>query len=110
MNRPAYALFMVLALATFLIVRWLVPKPAAMAKLPWQARWALTIAAFFGGIIGAKLPFIVLNQNDPTDFWSWASDGKTIATGLVGAYLGVELCKVLWGIRAKTGDGFALPL
>lgn len=110
MNRPAYALFMMLALITFLVVRWLMPKSPSMAKLPWQIQWALAFSAFLGGILGAKLPFIIMNQDDPTNFWAWASDGKTITTGLFGAYLGVELGKLLWGITAKTGDSYALPL
>src|SRR5205085_4282022 len=36
--------------------------------------------------------------------------GKTITTGLAGAYAGVELAKLALGIRVKTGDAFALPL
>ena len=110
MNRPAYALFMLLSLITFLVVRLLMPRSLSVARLPWQLQWALGISAFLGGIAGAKLPFIIMNQDDPTNFWVWASDGKTITTGLLGAYLGVELAKLLWGIRAKTGDSYALPL
>lgn len=110
MNRNAYALFMLLSLITFLVVRWRMPKPVAVAKLPWQIQWALAFSAFLGGILGAKLPFIIMNQDDPTNFWAWAGDGKTITTGLLGAYLGVELAKLFWGIRAKTGDSYALPL
>ena len=41
---------------------------------------------------------------------AWAADGKTITTGLIGAYLAVEFAKWLLGIRIKTGDSFALPL
>lgn len=110
MNRNAYALFMLLSLVTFVVVRWRMPKSVAVAKLPWQIQWALAFSAFLGGILGAKLPFIIMKLDDPTNFWAWASDGKTITTGLLGAYLGVELAKLLWGIRAKTGDSYALPL
>lgn len=38
------------------------------------------------------------------------STNKTLTTGLVGAYLGVELAKFGLGIRARTGDSFAIPL
>lgn len=110
MNRNAYALFMFLSLVTFLVVRWRMPKSPSVARLPWQVQWALGMAAFVGGILGAKLPFIIMQQEDPTSFWAWASDGKTITTGLLGAYLGVELAKLLWGIQVKTGDSYALPL
>jgi phosphatidylglycerol---prolipoprotein diacylglyceryl transferase len=43
-------------------------------------------------------------------FTVWFSDGKTITAGLIGAYLGVELGKLLLGVRAKTGDSLAVPL
>lgn len=33
-----------------------------------------------------------------------------MTTGLIGAYLGVELVKLALGIRVKTGDTFAVPL
>lgn len=110
MNRPAYALFMMLALLTFLVVRWLMPKSASVARLNWQTQLGLGMAAFLGGILAAKLPFIIMQQEDPTSFWAWASDGKTITTGLLGAYLGVELAKLILALHVKTGDSFALPL
>ena len=37
-------------------------------------------------------------------------DGKTITTGLIGAYLGVEIAKFAMNVHVKTGDTFALPL
>jgi phosphatidylglycerol:prolipoprotein diacylglycerol transferase len=36
--------------------------------------------------------------------------GKTITTGLIGAYIGVEVVKLILGIRVKTGDDFAVPI
>src|SRR5207248_8358337 len=67
------------------------------------------LGAFLGGVLGAKLPFAFAGGGD----WfadAWLADGKTVTTGLVGAYLGVELAKWLLGVRGKTGDAFALPL
>jgi phosphatidylglycerol---prolipoprotein diacylglyceryl transferase len=108
--RLAYSLFMVLAAAVFLLARRVFPGSAPLAKLPWRTRWALLLAAFIGGALGAKLPFALTSTDG---FWSdtaWLADGKTITTGLIGAYLGVELTKWVLSIHIKTGDGFALPL
>jgi prolipoprotein diacylglyceryltransferase len=97
---------MLLAAAVFLLVRRCSPTPAAVAALPRSDRFALAGAAFVGGVLGAKLPF-ALGGDAGTD---WLADGKTITTGLIGAYLAVELVKMALGVRVKTGDAFALPL
>ncbi|MBI3822846.1 MAG: prolipoprotein diacylglyceryl transferase [Planctomycetes bacterium] len=105
--RPYYTLFMLLSLAVFLAARQLLPKSRALARLTWRQRTMLALAGFIGGAFGAKLPFL-----DTGDGWMviWFRDGKTITTGLVGAYLGVELAKLALNIRVKTGDSFAIPL
>src|SRR6516164_8836182 len=108
--RLSYALFMLLALGVFLLARRVLPQPPALAKLTWKQRLGLGLAAFIGGTLGAKLPFAV---GHPAGWWdgaAWFSDGKTIVAGLIGAYLAVELTKLLLHIRVKTGDTFALPL
>jgi phosphatidylglycerol:prolipoprotein diacylglycerol transferase len=40
----------------------------------------------------------------------FAQGGKTVAGGLLGGWLGVELAKRVSGIRRRTGDLFVLPL
>jgi phosphatidylglycerol---prolipoprotein diacylglyceryl transferase len=106
--RAAYGLFMLLALAVFVLARRCLPR-AATANLPPHQRLLLALAAFVGGTFAAKLPFAW-----STGAWyrpeAWVADGKSITTGLVGAYLAVEVVKVVLGIRVKTGDSFALPL
>jgi phosphatidylglycerol---prolipoprotein diacylglyceryl transferase len=104
--RVAYAAFMLLAAAVFLLVRRCSPMPPAVAALPRLDRFALAGAAFVGGVFGAKLPF-AFGGDASAD---WLADGKTITTGLIGAYLAVELVKLALGVRVKTGDAFALPL
>jgi prolipoprotein diacylglyceryltransferase len=107
--RVAYAVFMLLAAAVFLLARRCLPRSAALAlPLPQQA--ALALAAFVGGTLAAKLPFVLARSGDWTQPEAWIADGKTITTGLIGAYLAVELAKVVLGVRTKTGDTFALPL
>ena len=105
--RLAYLAFMLLAMAAFFLARRLFPGPRPV-RLPIAEKLALALAAFVGGTVAAKLPFI---WGGPVFDWTlWAADGKTITTGLIGAYLGVEVVKLALGIRVKTGDNLAVPL
>ena len=107
--RFAYAAFMLGALAIFILARRCFPSPGGFSTLSWRERTGIGLAAFIGGVLGAKLPFVFTRGAD----WfgsAWLADGKTVTTGLIGAYVGVELAKLVLGIRAKTGDAFALPL
>jgi prolipoprotein diacylglyceryltransferase len=108
MNQPAYTTFMLLATVAFVLVRAMMPRQSA--ELPWDQRLILGLSAFVGGAFGAKLPFALGADSGLTSHTAWISDGKTITTGLAGAYLAVEAAKWLLGVRAKTGDSFALPL
>src|SRR5438270_10525299 len=108
--RLFYTSFMILALVVFLAARRIQPGNAALAALPWWKRLALALAAFVGGAFGAKMPFALAKQAGWLDESAWLSDGKTITTGFIGAYLAVELAKIVLGVRVKTGDSFALPL
>jgi phosphatidylglycerol:prolipoprotein diacylglycerol transferase len=109
-----YTAFMLLALAVFLVARHYTPKPPELAALPFSHRLALGLAAFVGGALGAKLPFLFAEPLDWSDAESWLRavfrDGKTVVAGLGGAYLAVEAIKKILDIRVKTGDTFALPL
>jgi prolipoprotein diacylglyceryltransferase len=108
--RLAYALLIFAALAVFLLTRHFLPRARGLAVLPWWKRAALGAAAFIGGALGAKLPFVLGLGGGPSGDLAWFRDGKTVTTGLVGAYLGVEIAKLILEIRVKTGDTFALPL
>jgi prolipoprotein diacylglyceryltransferase len=108
-GRTGYLAFMLLAVAAYFLARRFFP-PARPVPLTRLEKLTLALAAFVGGTLAAKLPFV---WDSAAGFWDWAAwtaDGKTITTGLVGAYLGVEVVKWLLGIRAKTGDGLAIPL
>jgi phosphatidylglycerol:prolipoprotein diacylglycerol transferase len=108
--RASYGLFMLLALVVFLAARHFVPKPRALLAVPWWQRAVLALAGFTGGVLGAKLPFALGSAAGPLSVPGWLADGKTITTGLLCAYLAVEIAKAGLGIRVKTGDTFALPL
>ena len=108
-NRLGYLAFMLLAVGAFFLARKMfpAPRPAPLTRLE---RFTLALAAFVGGTLAAKLPFVWDATMNFWDWTTWAADGKTITTGLVGAYLAVEATKLILGIKVKTGDGLAIPL
>jgi prolipoprotein diacylglyceryltransferase len=111
MNRLLYAVCMAMALGAFLLVRSVLPKESSpLSRLGLRQRFFLATAAFFGGAISAKIPFVLASLGKSNGWMAWTADGKTLTGGLVGAYLSVEMVKVFLGIRIKTGDSFALPL
>lgn len=73
-------------------------------------RLGLAVGAFCGGMIGAKLPFALLDWEGFLSGTAWLDNGKTLVMGLVGGYFGVEAAKWALDIRVKTGDGFAAPV
>jgi prolipoprotein diacylglyceryltransferase len=105
-----YSLSMLLSLSVFLLVRHFQPKSPAVTALPWQQRTALTWAAFVGGAFGAKIGYTLATGSNWLEAGTWLTDGKTVTTGLLGAYVAVEAVKCLLHIHVKTGDGYALPL
>jgi phosphatidylglycerol:prolipoprotein diacylglycerol transferase len=76
-------------------------------------RWSIVAAAIAGAAIGSKLLYWF---EDPALTLQHASDlmflmaGKTVVGGLVGGLIAVEVTKKFIGVRASTGDLFALPL
>lgn len=102
-QRLLYAACMVAALVTGIVLR-------RRSRLPARQRWGVAIGAIVGGALAAKLPFVLLGRDGFFSAEAWFGEGKTILAGLAGGYLGVELAKLLLGVRAKTGDGFAVPL
>lgn len=101
---------MVLALATAATIRALAKPSEEGAKLSRMDRLAVALAAFTGGVLGAKLPFVLVSGSPIGDPASWLTDGKTIVAGLAGGYLAVELTKLARGIQVKTGDDIVIPL
>lgn len=106
----AYTLFMVLALAVFLVVRRLQPPTPGLGSLTRTQRLILGWAILVGGALGAKIGFTLSSGGSWLSAPAWMTDGKTVTTGLLGAYLMVELMKLVCHIPVKTGDGYALPL
>jgi phosphatidylglycerol:prolipoprotein diacylglycerol transferase len=73
-------------------------------------RFGIALGAFCGAMIGAKLPFALLDWEGLKSGAAWLDSGKTIVFGLVGGYFGVETAKWALEIRVKTGDSFAVPV
>jgi len=106
-DRLIYAAIMLAAI----VVGWfLLTRSQTALPLTWPQRAAIALGAFCGGMIGAKLPFILSDAESLVSFRPWITDGKTIMAGLVGGYFGVELAKWLVDIRVRTGDTFAVPV
>src|SRR4051812_24085163 len=104
---PSYPILMLLALTTGLVLgRRTMPG----LGLSGRQRLGLGLGAFCGGMIGAKLPFVLADWEGLVSGRAWLDNGKTIVFGLVGGYFGVERAKVALGVRVKTGDGFAVPV
>lgn len=75
-----------------------------------EQRLGIALGAFIGGMVGAKLPFLLADWDGFVSGRAWLESGKTIMVGLVGGYFGVEAAKWALRIEIKTGDTFAAPV
>ncbi len=107
MPNPIYTLIMMLAVGSGI---YLSRRTQQNLTLSTGEKWAVSLGAFCGAMIGAKLPFVLADWEGMLSGAAWFSDGKTILCGLVGGYFGVELAKWIYDIRVKTGDSFAVPV
>lgn len=105
--RPVHFLFMALALVTGVLL-----ARRAQGRLPLSGleRIGVLLGGLIGAMVGAKLPFLFTDWSAFLSGVAWFSDGKTILTGLVGGYLGVEVAKWSLDIRTSTGDSFLVPV
>jgi len=102
-----YPTIMITAITSgWIISRW---TQRRMTLNP-RERLAVALGAFFGGMIGAKLPFVLSDWDRFLTGYAWLDNGKTIMFGMVGGYFGVEIAKWAMQIRIKTGDSFAVPV
>jgi phosphatidylglycerol---prolipoprotein diacylglyceryl transferase len=99
-----------LMLLAGVVCAWLLRRSQSQLDLLWWQKISLGVGAFIGAMIGAKLPFALADWEGLKSGLVWFSHGKTILSGLVGGYLGVEYTKWCFGIRIKTGDTFAVPV
>jgi prolipoprotein diacylglyceryltransferase len=86
-------------------------SPPGVARPDSLQRWAVIAGAVSGAAVGSKLLYVLqylpaLLVQPAVVWWS----GKTIAGGLLGGLIGVEVAKRATGWRASTGDAFVAPL
>lgn len=78
-----------------------------------KQRWSVIAAAMLGALVGSRV--LGLLEQMPRMHIAWTQfflpgGGKTIVGGLLGGWIAVEVVKKIQGIRARTGDLFAVPL
>lgn len=108
---PSYSFFMILAItAGYLAYRL---TRTRLDEENSKYRSIIILTAFLGGIIGAKLPILVLNYqylfSYPQNI-SLLLSGKTIVGGLIGGFLSVIILKKSLGIKARMGNDIAAPV
>lgn len=103
---PAYPICMLLAFAVgFALFRF----NTKGKEKPSGQLFPIILAAFIGGVLGAKLPVLLLNLRHGLD-WQAVLAGRTIVGGLVGGTLGVLLIKKRMGIKGRYGNLLAAPI
>ena len=102
-----YPALMGAAVATGVLVSRRTRQPLGLTT---GQRWGIGLAAFCGGMLGAKLPFVLMDWDGFLSGTAWFDSGKTLMLGLVGGYFGVEAAKWALDIQVKTGDSFAVPV
>ncbi len=103
----AYPVLMGAAVTTGVIVSRRTQRPLGLGR---GERLAIGLGAFCGGMLGAKLPFVLLDWPGFLSGAAWFDNGKTLVLGLVGGYFGVEAAKWAMRIQVRPGDSFAVPV
>lgn len=106
----SYPVFVLLALLTgILLYRWQLRQD----RIQGSNALYIAIFAISGGIIGAKLPIIIMywqELNAAPHSLSVILSGRTIVGGLIGGTLGTWGAKRLFGIKERLGNQIAIPL
>src|SRR5439155_3171032 len=76
-----YPFMMGAAIVTGVLVGRRTGKPLGLTR---GQRLGLALGAFCGGMIGAKLPFAILDWDGFLSGAAWLDSGKTLVLGLVG--------------------------
>ena len=102
-----YVAIMAAAVATGLAVYSRTRQPRDWA---WWEQASLVLGAFCGSMLGAKLPFLLSDWAGLVDGTAWLTGGKTIMSGLLGGYLGVQVAEWVLGKPIDMCDSFAAPV
>jgi phosphatidylglycerol---prolipoprotein diacylglyceryl transferase len=101
-------------LAFFISYRYFLflKKKNTLDPLAENAEWWIIAGMAFGAFFGSRLiaalehPYVFLHPPS----WTYYIGAQTIAGGLVGGILGVEITKKILKVKRKTGDLFIYPL
>ena len=102
-----YAAIMLAAWATAFGLLLLTRQPLGVDR---RGLAAIALGAFCGGMIGAKLPFVLADWPGFLSGRAWFDDGKTIVSGLLGGYFGAMVTEWALGIQGLACDVLAAPL
>lgn len=109
---PIHLVFEVLAYAVATSV-YLLRRRRFGDPLAESTRWTIVAAAAIGAALGSKLlswlvdpAELAAHATDPV----WLLQQKTLVGAILGGWAAVELVKRRAGLRARTGDLFAVPL
>ena len=104
---PSYAFFVALGLAVGIFVYYLEAKKHKQAD---ENSFFIVLGAIFGGTLGAKLLFWILNYQfiiDHLQNLTILFSGRTIIGGLIGGMIGAKVTKRILKIKTKRGNLFA---
>lgn len=106
----SYPVFIIMALITgILLYRGQLRQERIQG---WDAFY-IAVFALTGGILGAKLPILMMHWQElktaPSELASVLS-GRTIVGGLVGGFAATWGGKKLFGIKERLGNQIAIPL
>jgi len=102
---PTYSIFIALSLAAAVIMY--VYNSRNSESLRSDEAIKIVIAAFVGGIIGAKLPVVLLNLTQGWNGIETILAGRTIVGGMIGGLLSVILVKRHFKIKKRYGNVLA---
>ncbi|HEY8108590.1 MAG TPA: prolipoprotein diacylglyceryl transferase family protein [Patescibacteria group bacterium] len=96
----SYGVFVVLGFAAAAMTAWVL---AGQAKLPRQRIVDCVLATAFGGLLGARVWYLLLRPEEAGSFWNWFAVGGgrlALAGGIVGGLAGL-----LYVLRRHQGSG-----
>ncbi len=104
---PAYVAVMIASVVAGALVSGHTQRPLGLSR---GQRLAIAAGALVGGTFFAKLPYLFGDLDALISGRAWLENGRTLTLGLVGGYFGVEIAKLISGVRVKTGDGLVVPV
>lgn len=86
------------------------PDSPQKSGLLSSGSFAVAIGCILGAAIGNKLLFVIESPQTWAEYGVAAlAMGQTVAGGMIGGLIGIEVAKKIVGIRYSTGDLFVVP-